>query len=158
MLQIRQLAFPRSPWLLCRNLRFLYGNSLILLGAKPRAIACHSPKSRKVYMPTPRTRSISTKVTEEEYAHFEALAGAQTISEWAREVLLRASEPSPADQTIVAELLALRMILLNVLFSTANHESLDSEDMQDIINRADTCKLAKALERLATTTTGPQAG
>ncbi|MGH9685757.1 MAG: hypothetical protein ACRD5K_01515 [Candidatus Acidiferrales bacterium] len=109
-------------------------------------------------MPTPRTRSISTKVTEEEYAHFEALAGAQTISEWAREVLLRASKPSPADQTMVAELLALRMILLNVLFSIANHESVTGEDMQDIINRADTCKLAKALERLMKANTEAQAG
>jgi hypothetical protein len=110
-------------------------------------------------MPTPRTKSISTKVTDEEYAQFESLAGAQTISEWVREVLLRASKPSPADQTIVSELLALRMILLNVLFSIANDESLNSEDMQDIINRADTCKLAKALERLVkATTTGPQAG
>ncbi|MGH9688026.1 MAG: hypothetical protein ACRD5K_13140 [Candidatus Acidiferrales bacterium] len=109
-------------------------------------------------MPTPRTRSISTKVTEEEYAQFEALAGAQTISEWAREVLLRASKPSPADQTIVAELLALRMILLNALFSIANHEAVTSEDMQDIINRADTSKLTKALERLTKANTEPQAG
>ena len=109
-------------------------------------------------MPTPRIKSISTKVTEEEYAQFEALAGAQTISEWAREVLLRASKPSPSDQTIVAELLALRMILLNVLFSIANREPLTSEDMQDMINRADTCKLAKALDRLTTATTEPRAG
>ena len=109
-------------------------------------------------MPTPRIKSISTKVTEEEYAQFEALAGAQTISEWAREVLLRASKPSPSDQTIVAELLALRMILVNVLFSIANREPLTSEDMQDMINRADASKLAKALDRLTTTTTEPQAG
>ena len=84
-------------------------------------------------MPSLRTKSISTKVTDEEYAQFEALAGAQTISEWAREVLLRASKPSPSDQTIVAELLALRMILVNVLFSIANREPLTSEDMQDMI-------------------------
>ncbi len=109
-------------------------------------------------MPTPRTKSISTKVTEEEYAQFEALAGAQTISEWAREMLLRAAKPSPAEQTIVAELLALRMILLNALFNIANRESLTNQEMQDIINRADECKLAKALERLAKPTTGPQAG
>ena len=109
-------------------------------------------------MPTPRTKSISTKVTEEEYAQFEALAGAQTISEWAREVLLRASKLSPSDQTIVAELLALRMILVNVLFSIANREPLTSEDMQDMINRADASKLAKALDRLTTATTEPQTG
>ena len=109
-------------------------------------------------MPTPRTKSISTKVTEEEYAQFEVLAGAQTISEWAREMLLKATKPSPAEQTIVAELLALRMILLNALFSIANREALSSEDMEDIINRADERKLAKALERLAKATTEPQAG
>ena len=109
-------------------------------------------------MPTPRIKSISTKVTEEEYAQFEALAGARTISEWAREVLLRASKPSPSDQTIVAELLALRMILVNVLFSIANREPLTSEDMQDMINRADASKLAKALDRLTAATTEPQAG
>jgi hypothetical protein len=40
-------------------------------------------------MPSLRTKSISTKVTDEEYAQMEALAGGQTISEWARDVLLR---------------------------------------------------------------------
>jgi hypothetical protein len=53
-------------------------------------------------MPTPRTKSISTKVTEEEYTEIEALAGEQTISEWARDVLLKAAKPSQAEQTIVA--------------------------------------------------------
>ena len=78
-------------------------------------------------MAAPRNKSISTKVTDEEYARFEALAGEQTISEWARDALLKTAEPSAADQTIVAELLALRMILLNVLFSIANHESVTEE-------------------------------
>jgi hypothetical protein len=99
-------------------------------------------------MASPRNKSISTKVTDEEYARFEALAGEQTISEWARDALLTTAEPSTADQTIVAELLALRMILLNVLFRIANHEPVTDEDMQDIIHRADARKLLKALERL----------
>jgi hypothetical protein len=107
-------------------------------------------------MPTTRTKSISTKVTEEEYALFEGLAGEQTMSEWAREVLLEATKPSLAEQTIVAELLALRMIVLNALFSIANREPLTTQDMQGIINRADAGKSAKALERLAKTSTGPQ--
>ena len=51
-------------------------------------------------MPTPRSKSISTKVTEEEYTQFETLAGDQTISEWVRDALLKAAEPSPAEQTI----------------------------------------------------------
>jgi len=109
-------------------------------------------------MPTPRSKSISTKVTEEEYAQFEALAGDQTISEWVRDALLKAAEPSPAEQTIVAELLALRMILMNILFSIANREQLTSTAMDDIIKRADASKLAKAMERLPSATTGPQRG
>ena len=109
-------------------------------------------------MPTPRSKSISTKVTEEEYAQFEVLAGDQTISQWVREVLLKAAEPSPAEQTIVAELLALRMILMNILFSIANREQLTSTAMDDIIKQADAAKLGKAMERLTSTTTGPQRG
>jgi hypothetical protein len=109
-------------------------------------------------MPTPRSKSISTKVTEEEYAQFETLAGDQTISEWVRDALVKAAEPSPAEQTIVAELLALRMILMNILFTIASREPLTSTAMDDIIQRADACKSAKALERLIRATTGPQRG
>jgi len=107
-------------------------------------------------MPTPRSKSISTKVTEEEYTQFEALAGDQTISEWVRDALLKTAKPSPAEQIIVAELLALRMILMNILFTIANREPLTSTAMDDIINRADASKTAKALERLTKTTTEPQ--
>ena len=38
-------------------------------------------------MPRLRTRTISTKVTEEDYAMFEQLAGDQRVGEWVREVL-----------------------------------------------------------------------
>jgi hypothetical protein len=109
-------------------------------------------------MPRPRSKSISTKVTEEEYAQFEVLAGDQTISEWTRDALLKAAEPSLAEQTIVAELLALRTILLNILFTIANREALTSKAMDDIIKHADAGKLAKAMERLTRATTEPQRG
>ena len=100
-------------------------------------------------MPAPRSKSISTKVTEEEYAQFEALAGAQTISEWARDILLRAASPTPAEQTIVAELLALRVILLNTFYKLAQGEKLTADEMQAIIERADASKGKKAVDRLA---------
>ena len=109
-------------------------------------------------MPTPRTKSISTKVTEEEYMQFEALAGDQTISEWVRDALRKAAKPSPAEQAIVAELLALRMILMNILFTIANREPLTSTAMDDLIKRADAGKLAKAMERLMSATREPQRG
>jgi hypothetical protein len=105
-----------------------------------------------------RSKSISTKVTEEEYAQFELLAGDQTISEWARDVLLKAAKPSPAEQTIVAELLALRTILMNILFAIANREQLTSSAMDEIIKRADAGKLAKATDRLMSATREPRRG
>ena len=105
-------------------------------------------------MPSFRTKSISTKVTDEEYAQFEALAGEQTISEWARDVLLEATEPNTAEQTVLAEVLALRTILLNMHFAVSQGQTLTAEEMRELIQRADQDKLRKARERLAEAATG----
>jgi len=105
-------------------------------------------------MPSFRTKSISTKVTDEEYAQFEALAGEQTISEWAREVLLKATKPNAGEQTMLAEVLALRTILLNVHFAVSQGQTLTADEMQQLIARADQDKLSKARQRLAEATTG----
>src|SRR6266404_4518250 len=105
-------------------------------------------------MPSLRTKSISTKVTDEEYAQFEALAGEQTISEWAREVLLKATKPNAGEQTMLAEVLALRTILLNLHFAVSQGQTLTEEDMRQLIERADQNKLSKARQRLAEATTG----
>jgi hypothetical protein len=51
------------------------------------------------------------------------------------------AEQKRADRT-------LRAILLNVLFKQANGEPLTAEDMQRLIDRADSDKLTKARERL----------
>jgi hypothetical protein len=50
------------------------------------------------------------------------------------------------------------MILVSILVIIANREPLTSTDMDDIINRADASKSAKALERLTRATTEPQRG
>jgi 2-iminoacetate synthase ThiH len=44
--------------------------------------------------------------------------------------------------------IALRAILLNVLFKQANGERLTPEEMQRLIDRADSDKVQKARERL----------
>ena len=105
-------------------------------------------------MPALRTKSVSTKVTEEEYAQFEALAGEQTISEWARDVLLKATKPNAGEQTVLAEVLALRTILLNIHFAISQGKTLTVEEMQQLIERADQNKLSKARQRLAEAATG----
>lgn len=108
--------------------------------------------------PPLRTKSIGTKVSEEEYALLEraAQAGSKTLGEWCRHVMLssangRSSEgqkSGEADQALMAELVALRTILLNVLYKQANGEKLTVEEMQRLIERADAEKIKKAVERL----------
>jgi len=102
-------------------------------------------------MATLRTKSVSTKVTEEEYAKFEALAGERTISEWARDILSRAANPHTCEQTILAEVLALRTALLNLFFKLARAERITADEMQQLIERADADKLKKALSRIQET-------
>ncbi|MFZ3246814.1 MAG: hypothetical protein WA185_17205, partial [Candidatus Acidiferrales bacterium] len=84
-------------------------------------------------MPTFRTKSVSTKVSDEEYAQFEALAGGQTMSEWTREVLLNAVKPNTSEQIVLAELIALRAILLNAFYKLAQGEHLTADEMQRLI-------------------------
>ena len=105
-----------------------------------------------------RTKSIGFKVSEEEYSQLEtaAQAGGCTLGEWCREVVLGSSQetkpmgPGGAEtQALMAELVALRAILLNVLFKVANGEKPTAEEMQRLIDRADSDKLRKARERLA---------
>jgi hypothetical protein len=105
-------------------------------------------------MPSLRTKSISTKVTDEEYAQFEVLAGEQTISEWVRDVLLKETKPNAGEQTVLAELLALRTILLNIHFAVSQGQTLTVEEMKRLIERADQNKLSKARQRLAEAATG----
>lgn len=107
--------------------------------------------------PPLRTKSIGFKVSEEENAQLEtaAQAGGRTLGEWCREMVLTSSQeikptgPGTEAQALMAELVALRAILLNVLFKLVNGEKPTAEEMQRLIDRADSDKLRKARERLA---------
>jgi hypothetical protein len=109
--------------------------------------------------PPLRTKSIGFKVSEEEYARLESAAreGGFTLGEWCRQVVLedatgeemKPTEMGAEGRALMAELVALRAILLNVLFKLANGQTLTAEEMQRLIDRADSDKLRKARERLA---------
>ena len=93
-------------------------------------------------MPTLRTRTVSTKVTEDDYALFAQLAGDLSVGEWVREVLLKAvlsERTAEAHRTILGELLALRKILLNLQFTVAAGETVTRDRMVAWIEEADAC-------------------
>ena len=94
-----------------------------------------------------RTRSVTTKIAEDEYERLVQMAEGQTISEWVRDVLL-ATTRRPTDQLLLSEILALRTIVLNLLFAVASGEVPSTDAMKRLIARADDEKLAKAHERL----------
>jgi hypothetical protein len=102
---------------------------------------------------TSRTHSLGTKVTKEEYAQIQTSASEEALStsEWCRSILLRAVEgekPSQDSKILLAEVLALRTILLNLHFAVSQNQSITADEMQAIIDRADKDKAKKAEERL----------
>ena len=105
-------------------------------------------------MASRRTKSIGTKVTPEEYAKIQTLAGEQPVSEWVRAVLLKAADRTAADATVLAEVLALRTILLNLHFHVCSGAAVTAETMQCLIERADDDKHRQAYARLQRTTAG----
>ena len=100
-------------------------------------------------MPPLRIKSVSTKVSEEEFAALEARARARklTLSEWVRAELLEAHDGA-ADEVLLGEVLALRTILINLLFSLGSGKPVTPEAMQELIARADGDKSRRAMERL----------
>jgi hypothetical protein len=96
-----------------------------------------------------RDRSLGTKLTEVEYARVEAAAlrAGVGLSEWCRRAVLEAADggDSPSgDGVLLAELLALRAVLLNVMFRMTNGSPLSKEEMQQLIDRADRDKHKRA--------------
>jgi len=103
-----------------------------------------------------RTKSIGTKVSEEEFAALEAMARAaeMTLSEWVRAVLLAApgvelaeDQAALAGRVTLAEVLALRTLFLNLQFRQAQGPMTEAE-MQGLIERADAVKGERARERI----------
>jgi hypothetical protein len=98
------------------------------------------------------TKSIGTKVSEEEFAALEARARGVglTLSEWVRDVLLSAPAMTGPDsgEVALAEVLALRSLFLNLQFRAAGQSPVTEADVRGLIERADGVKMQRARERL----------
>jgi hypothetical protein len=101
-----------------------------------------------------RTRTVSTKISVEEFQKLEDLAQRSeiSVSELCRQALLsqvNQGDSSPTENAVLlAEVLGLRTIVLNLLYSLGRGEKLTTEKMQALIDRADREKLDTALQRL----------
>src|SRR5213080_2710040 len=81
-----------------------------------------------------RNRTVGSKMTESEYEQLVAVAERDglTLGEWCREVLLAQANTTEetrliaTEQTLLAEVMALRTILLNALFKLAQGGSADN--------------------------------
>ena len=102
--------------------------------------------------PPLRTKSVGTKVSEEEFAALESRARARklTLSEWVRAELLepRNGESGAGTEVLLGEVLALRTILMNLMFSLTNGKPVTPEAMRELIDKADGDKERRAMERL----------
>jgi hypothetical protein len=96
-----------------------------------------------------RDRSLGTKLTEVEYSRVESAAvrAGVGLSEWCRRAVLNAADRDDSqtpDGVLLAELLALRAVLLNVMFRMTNGDALSKEEMRQLIERADRDKHKRA--------------
>ena len=110
-------------------------------------------------VPTPRAgesfraKSISTRITETEFAEVESAASAEgkKVGEWLREAALaqaRGRRPGETDSVLLAELMAVRNLLVN-LFASASRGPLSEESIRKMTAYADSIKSQKAEEFLA---------
>ena len=106
--------------------------------------------------PPLRIKSVSTKVSEEEFAGLESRARARklTLSEWVRAELLepRGGESGAGTEVLLGEVLALRTILINLLFSLTNGKPVTPEAMRELIEKADGDKERRAMALLPSST------
>jgi hypothetical protein len=102
--------------------------------------------------PPLRTKSVGTKVSEAEFALLEerARGAGLRLAEWVREALLSAPVELGPDsgEVALAEVLALRSLLLNLHFRAAKGEPVAEAEMRGLIERADGSKMQRARERL----------
>ncbi len=95
---------------------------------------------------------MSTKVSEAEFALLEerARGAGMRLAQWVREALLAAPVEPGVDSGAVAlaEVLALRSLLLNLHFRAAKGEPVAEAEMRGLIERADGVKMQRARERL----------
>ncbi len=93
--------------------------------------------------PPLRTKSIGFNVSEEEYALLETAAQAcgRTLGEWCREVILRGgASHAAAHDPALAEIIGVRLLLVNVLGPLAAGEKVTPEKFNQLLDQISEAK------------------
>jgi hypothetical protein len=103
--------------------------------------------------PPLRTKSIGFKVSEEEYAQLEtaAQAGGSTLGEWCRKAVLASAREAEMRDPALAEIVGVRLLLVNVLRPVAAGEKLAPEAFDKLLDQISEVKheLAAKLQQQA---------
>ena len=104
--------------------------------------------------PPLRRKSIGFKVSEEEYARLETAAQAdgRMLGEWCREVVLASASDAERRDPALAEIVGVRLLLVNVLRPVAAGEKLAPEAFDKLLDQISEVKheLAAKLQQQAT--------
>jgi hypothetical protein len=87
--------------------------------------------------PPLRTKSIGFKVSEEEYARLEEAvqASGRTLGEWCREVVLASASDVERRDPALAEIVGMRLLLVNVLGPVAAGEKVTAERFNQLLDQ-----------------------
>jgi hypothetical protein len=104
-------------------------------------------------MITLRTKGLTTKFTGEEWAAIARAAVGQPVAAWARDTLLGAASRPSVDQILLAEILAVRTLVLHIQLATHHADPLTPDSIRHLMARVDEDKIQLAHERLAAAAT-----
>jgi len=112
------------------------------------------PMTNGVKRPIARSRILSARFTDSEFAALESLAWSKgtTVSDWARDALLRCSADQGAaamEIHIFTELVGIQMLLMNALEPLLRGDKMVQEELSVMFRRIQTTKAAQAQELLA---------
>lgn len=104
--------------------------------------------------PSVRSRILSARLTEAEYAALEkqAWSSGMTIGDWARDQLLARMERAEADRLaahVFTELIGLQMLLMGFFSPLLQGRQISPEQYQEIVRSVQSGKVKRAKELLA---------
>jgi hypothetical protein len=110
--------------------------------------------------PPLRTKSIGFKVSEDEYAQLETAAqtSGRTLGEWCREVVLASASDAERRDPALAEIVGVRLLLVNVLGPVAAGEKVTAEKFNQLLDQIGEMKyqLAAKLQQQASEKPKPE--